>query len=267
METITLNNGVEMPLIGFGTWALAGKQCEACVTAALEEGYRMIDTAEMYRNEQEVGNAIRHCGIARNELFIATKLSNQSNGYDLARRTIDGAMKKLGLDYIDLYLVHEAYSEATAMYRALEEAYQDGKIRAIAISNFTAPRYAQMLERCQVIPAVNQMETHVYLGQEALQETLRSHGTRLEAWAPFTQGKKQIFTEPLLCELGKTYGKTAAQIALRYLVQRGIPVIPKSARRERMRENKNIFDFSLTQQDMDRIRSLDEGVSLFGFWG
>ena len=267
METVTLNNGVKMPLIGFGTWALTGRHCEACVAAALEEGYRIIDTAEMYHNEQEVGNAISRCGIARGELFITTKLSNQSNGYDLARKTIDESIKKLGLDYIDLFLVHEAYSEAAGMYRALEEGYRDGRIRAIGISNFTAPRYRKLLERCQVVPAVNQMETHVYLGQEALQETLRSHGTLLEAWAPFTQGKKQIFAEPLLFELGKTYGKTAAQLALRYLVQRGIPVIPKSAHRERMRENLNIFDFSISEQDMDRIRSLDEGTSLFGFWG
>lgn len=238
MEKITLNNGVEMPLVGFGTWALIGKQCAECVSMALEEGYRMVDTAEMYRNEQEVGNAIRSSGIPREELFITTKLSGQSNGYDLSRKAIKASMKKLGLDYIDLFLVHEAYSQASEMYRALEEAHQSGMIRAIGVSNFTESRYLNLLESCRIIPAINQMETHVYLGQGPLKKLLETHGTRLEAWAPFTQGQKQIFTEPLLCELSNTYGKTAAQIALKYLVQRGIPVIPKSAHRENARKQK-----------------------------
>ena len=266
MKFITLNNGVKMPILGLGTWDLRGKQCEEIVTSAIDEGYRLIDTAQMYQNEEAVGNAIKKSGAAREELFITTKLYSPSRSYKLAQKGIDVSLRNLGLDYIDLMLVHEPYSEAAEMYRALEEAYRAGKLRAIGVSNFKENFYKNFISSCEIIPAVNQVEAHVYFAQKNLQKMMSEYGTQMEAWAPFTEGRKNIFAEPLLLKIGKSHNKTSAQIALKYLVQKNIIVIPKSSKIERLRENINISDFTLSDEEMQKIGMLDKGKSLFNWY-
>lgn len=266
MEFVTLNNGVKMPILGLGTWDLRGKQCEKIVAGAIDEGYRLIDTAQMYQNEIEVGRGIKKSGIKREKLFITTKLYSPSRSYKLAQKGIDESLRNLGLDYIDLMLIHEPYSEASEMYGALEEAYREGKLRAIGVSNFKESFYKNFISSCTVVPAVNQVEAHVYFAQKNLQKVMAKYGTQLEAWAPFTEGRKNIFAEPLLKEIGRAHGKTSAQIALKYLVQKNIIVIPKSSKIERLRENINIFDFALSDEEMQKIGTLDDGKSLFGWY-
>lgn len=266
MECFTLNNGVRMPVIGFGTWDIRGKPGIRAVTDALEIGYRLIDTAQMYDNEEIIGQAVRESGIPRRDIFITTKLYRPSTSYQKAEAGIERSLNKLQTDYIDLLLIHEPYENVLEMYQAFKEAYQDGKVRAIGISNFGKRQYERFLKDCEIIPAVDQVESHVYYSQLELKELLNSHGTQMQSWASFTEGRKNIFAEPLLLEIGAKYHKTSGQTALRYLIQNGIAVIPKSAHEERMKENLDILDFELSRDDMKQISRLDGGRSLFGWY-
>ena len=263
MEYSKLNNGVEMPLAGLGTWDLNGAQCTEAVKAALDMGYRLIDTAQMYGNEAEVGRAIRESGVAREEVFLTTKIYRPSSSYEKAKAAIDRSLKTLGLDYVDLLLLHEPYQYGPEMYRAMEEAYRAGKARAIGISNYDERWYDSFLTRCEIIPAVNQLECHVYYQKWALQQRMLARGTVLQAWAPLAQGLGGLTDHAVLREIGSKYEKTAAQVALRFLVQRGISVVPKSKRPERLRENLALFSFALTDDEMERIKALDRNDTLF----
>ena len=266
MEHITLNNGAPMPMVGLGTWQLRGQAGERAILDALELGYRLLDTARMYENEDIVGSAVKKSGLPRREVFITTKLFTPSAGYQKAKEDIARSLEALQTDYIDLLLIHEPYEAAPEMYLAIEEACAAGLVRAVGLSNFSGEEYLGFLKRCRVTPAVDQVESHVYHPQLALKKLLEEKGTRMQAWASFTEGRRNIFAEPVLAEAGRRHGKTAAQTALRYLVENGIPVLPKSAHRERLRENLDIFDFSLTDEERRAIAALDEGRSLFGWF-
>lgn len=266
MEHITLNNGAPMPMVGLGTWQLRGPAGERAILDALELGYRLLDTARMYENEDIVGSAVKKSGLPRREVFITTKLFTPSAGYRKAKEDIARSLEALQTDYIDLLLIHEPYEAAPEMYLAMEEACAAGLVRAVGLSNFSGEEYLRFLKHCRVTPAVDQVESHVYHPQLALKKLLEEKGTRMQAWASFTEGRRNIFAEPVLAEAGRRHGKTAAQTALRYLVEQGIPVLPKSAHRERLRENLDIFDFSLTDEDRRAIAALDEGRSLFGWF-
>ena len=266
MEHITLNNGAPMPMVGLGTWQLRGQVGERAILDALELGYRLLDTARMYENEDIVGSAVKKSGLPRREVFITTKLFTPSAGYRKAKEDIARSLEALQTNYIDLLLIHEPYEAAPEMYLAMEEACAAGLVRAVGLSNFSGEEYLRFLKHCRVTPAVDQVESHVYHPQLALKKLLEEKGTRMQAWASFTEGRRNIFAEPVLAEAGRRHGKTAAQTALRYLVENGIPVLPKSAHRERMRENLDIFDFSLTDEERRAIAALDEGRSLFGWF-
>ena len=266
MEHITLNNGAPMPMVGLGTWQLRGQAGERAILDALELGYRLLDTARMYENEDIVGSAVKKSGLPRWEVFITTKLFTPSAGYQKAKEDIARSLEALQTDYIDLLLIHEPYEAAPEMYLAMEEACAAGLVRAVGLSNFSGEEYLRFLKRCRVTPAVDQVESHVYHPQLALKKLLEEKGTRMQAWASFTEGRRNIFAEPVLAEAGRRHGKTAAQTALRYLVENGILVLPKSAHRERLRENLDIFDFSLTDEERRAIAALDEGRSLFGWF-
>ena len=262
INTVVLNNGVEMPLEGFGVFQVPDPaQCEQAVLDAISTGYRLIDTAAAYMNEEAVGKAVQKCGVPREELFITTKLWVQDASYDGAKQAIDTSMKKLGLDYIDLYLIHQPMGDYIGAYRAMEEAYKAGKIRAIGVCNFYPNRLADLCETVEVIPAVNQVELHPFFQQENALALMREYGVIPEAWGPFAEGKHGIFTHPVLTEIGQKYGKTAAQVALRWNVQRGVVVIPKSVHRERMEQNLATWDFALSESDMKAIAKLDLGHS------
>lgn len=266
MEYLTLNNGVRMPVIGLGTWDIRGESGMRAVSDALEAGYRLIDTAQMYDNEDIIGRAVRESGLPRGDIFITTKLYRPSTGYKKAKEGIEKSLNELQTDYIDLLLIHEPYKNAQEMYRAFREAYQEKKVRAIGISNFGKTQYESFLKNCEIIPAVDQVESHVYYPQLELKELLNRHGTQMQSWASFTEGRKNIFAEPLLVEIGEKYGKTSGQTALRYLIQNGIAVIPKSVHRERLEENLDILDFELSQDEMRQIGRLNRGTSLFGWY-
>ena len=266
MEHITLNNGAPMPMVGLGTWQLRGQAGERAILDALELGYRLLDTARMYENEDIVGSAVKKSGLPRREVFITTKLFTPSAGYRKAKEDIARSLEALQTDYIDLLLIHEPYEAAPEMYLAMEEACAAGLVRAVGLSNFSGEEYLRFLKHCRVTPAVDQVESHVYHPQLALKKLLEEKGTRMQAWASFTEGRRNIFAEPVLAEAGRRHGKTAAQTALRYLVENGIPVLPKSAHRERLRENLDIFGFSLTDEERRAIAALDEGRSLFGWF-
>lgn len=266
MEHITLNNGAPMPMVGLGTWQLRGPAGERAILDALELGYRLLDTARMYENEDIVGSAVKKSGLPRREVFITTKLFTPSAGYRKAKEDIARSLEALQTDYIDLLLIHEPYEAAPEMYLAMEEACAAGLVRAVGLSNFSGEEYLRFLKHCRITPAVDQVESHVYHPQLALKKLLEEKGTRMQAWASFTEGRRNIFAEPVLAEAGRLHGKTAAQTALRYLVEQGIPVLPKSAHRERLRENLDIFDFSLTDEERRAIAALDEGRSLFGWF-
>ena len=266
MEHITLNNGAPMPMVGLGTWQLRGQAGERAILDALELGYRLLDTARMYENEDIVGSAVKKSGLPRREVFITTKLFTPSAGYRKAKEDIARSLEALQTDYIDLLLIHEPYEAAPEMYLAMEEACAAGLVRAVGLSNFSGEEYLRFLKHCRVTPAVDQVESHVYHPQLALKKLLEEKGARMQAWASFTEGRRNIFAEPVLAEAGRRHGKTAAQTALRYLVENGIPVLPKSAHRERLRENLDIFDFSLTDEERRAIAALDEGRSLFGWF-
>ena len=264
MDYITLNNGIKMPLLGYGTYQTPSRITERCVADALKIGYRSIDTAQCYGNEREVGLACRKSGIARSELFITTKLW-ACRGYQDTLRSIDGSLKELNLDYIDLLLIHEPTGDVFEIYRAMESAYKDGKLRAIGVSNFLEPRYLDLINHCKIVPAVNQVETHVFRQQKKLRELELQIGTKHESWSPLACGRNDIFRNPTLLEIAAHHGKTVAQIALRYLTQQGIIVIPKSTHIERIKENFESLEFDLTADEMQEIERLEIGKSLFGW--
>lgn len=265
MEYVKLNNGVLMPLVGLGTWDLRNNECIDTVSKAIQLGYRLIDTAQMYGNEKEVGLGIMKSGMNRQELFITTKIYRISNSHEKAKQAIDESLKNLQLDYIDLLLLHEPYTQGPQMYQALEEAYKEGKVKAIGISNYNEKWYQNFVEECSIIPAVNQVEVHVNFQKWQLQDMLEKHGTLMQAWSPLGQGIGNIFKNPILIQIGKKYNKSPAQVALRFLVQRGISVIPKSNKESRLMENINIFDFQLADEEIETIRQLNTNKTLFSW--
>ncbi len=266
MNDMTLNNNVRMPMIGFGTWDIRGEAGKQSILTALDLGYRLIDTAQMYENEYIVGCAVKESGIPREELFLTTKIYRPRTTYQKAKSGIEQSLNELQTDYIDLLLIHEPYKSAPEMYEAFKEALRDGKVRAIGISNFDAEKYKEFVRSCEIIPAVNQVESHVYFPQLELKNLLNSYGTQMQSWASFTEGRKNIFAEPVLKEIGARHGKTSGQIALRYLIQNGIAVIPKSVHRERMAENLAVLDFALTPSEISAISRLNGNSSLFGWY-
>lgn len=263
LESIPLSNGVKMPRLGYGVYQVDPATCEASVREALEVGYRAIDTAQAYHNEEGVGRAIKGSGLPREDIFLTTKVWVSNAGQEKARASIEESLRKLQTDYIDLLLIHQPFNDYYGTYRAMEEAYRAGKIRALGVSNFYPARFIDLAEFCEVKPAVNQMETHVFHQQVQIREVMKKYGTRLESWGPFAEGRNGFFDNEVLKAVGAQYGRTAAQVALRFLVQQGIIAIPKSTHRERMVENFNIFDFELSPQDMKAIAALDRGESLF----
>lgn len=264
MQTVTLNNGIEMPILGFGVYQMSDVQaCEQAVSDALETGYRLIDTAASYMNEAAVGAALKKSGIAREQLFITTKLWIQRDGYQGTMDAFERSCARLGLDYLDLYLIHQPFADVYGAWRAMQDLYKAGRIRAIGVSNFAPDRLADLMAFNEIKPAVNQIETHVFCQQQQPAVFMREAGVQIEAWAPFAEGRNDFFTHPLLSGLAQHYGKSVAQIALRWLIQRGVVAIPKSVRRERMAENFQIFDFALSDSDMAAIAGLDKVESLF----
>lgn len=262
IETVKLNNGIEMPLEGFGVFQVSDPAvCEQAVLDAIESGYRLIDTAAAYMNEEAVGRAIAKCGVPREELFITTKLWVQDASYEGAKQAIETSMQKLGLSYIDLYLIHQPMGDYIGAWRAMEEAYKAGKLRAIGVCNCYPHVLADICETVAVKPAVNQVELHPFFQQENALALMREYGVHPEAWGPFAEGSHGIFTHPVLTAIGQKYGKSAAQVALRWNVQRGVTVIPKSVHKERMEQNINIWDFQLSDEDMAEIAKLDIGRS------
>lgn len=262
METVKLNNGIEMPLEGFGVFQVPDPAvCEQAVLDAIATGYRLIDTAAAYMNEEAVGKAIAKCGVPREELFITTKLWVQDASYEGARAAIETSLRKLGLDYIDLYLIHQPMGDYIGAYRAMEEAYKAGKLRAIGVCNCYPQILTDICETVDVIPSVNQVELHPFFQQENALALMKEYGVQPEAWGPFAEGNHGIFTHPVLTKIGEKYGKSAAQVALRWNVQRGVIVIPKSVHKERMEQNIDIWDFRLSDADMAEIAKLDIGHS------
>ena len=262
MEFVTLSNGVKMPLEGFGVFQVPEADvCEKAVLDAIETGYRLVDTAAAYFNEEAVGSAIKKCGVPREELFITTKLWIQDAGYENAKKAFETSLKKLGLDYLDLYLIHQPFGDYYGSWRAMEELYNEGKIRAIGVCNFYPERLADLCVNAKVVPMVNQVELHPFFAQGDALENMKNFGVQPEAWGPLAEGKHGIFTHPVLTEIGKKYDKTAAQVALRWNAQRGVVIIPKSTDIERMKENLNIWDFKLTDEEISAIAKLDLGHS------
>ena len=265
MDTITLNNGVKMPVAGFGVFQIQDQaQCERCVVDAVHAGYRLIDTAAVYGNEEAVGRAVQRCGVLREELFLTSKLWVQDAGYEAAKKAIDTSLKNLQTDYLDLYLIHRPFGDYYGAWRAMEEAYDAGKIRAIGLSNFDPARIVDLTMNNRIAPAVNQVECHPFYQQEDTRRFLQEQGIVMEAWAPFAEGKKQIFQNEILRSIGAKYGKSPAQVILRWNIQRGIVPLAKSVHLERMEQNLDVFDFALSDDDMLAILQLDEGQTLFG---
>ncbi|AWE42237.1 aldo/keto reductase [Actinobaculum sp. 313] len=256
----TLNNGVEMPMLGYGVFQTPPDETERCVTEALEVGYRLIDTAQAYANEEGVGAAFAKSGLARDEVFITSKIWVSNMNYERAAASIDESLKKLGTDHIDLMLLHQAMGDYPGAYRAMEDAYKAGKLRAIGLSNFYPERLIDVATLAEVLPAVNQIETHPFRQEDAAHEVMANLGVQHEAWAPFAEGQNNIFTNPVLAEIGAKYGKKPGQVTLRALIQKGVVVIPKSTHRDRMEENFNVFDFELTDEDLAAFQTLDDGT-------
>ncbi len=263
MQTVKLSNGVEMPILGYGVYQVTPEECERCVSDALSMGYRMVDTAQAYANEEGVGNAVKKSGIPREEVFLVTKVWISNAGYEKAKASIDESLRKLQTDYIDLLLIHQPFNDYYGTYRAMEEAYKAGKLRAIGVSNFYPDRFIDLAEFCDIKPMVNQVETHVFNQQRQPQEIMKEYGTQIMSWGPFAEGRNDFFTNPVLKAIGEKYGKSVAQTALRFLIQRDVVVIPKSTHKERMEQNLDVFDFSLSAEDMEAIGKLDKGESLF----
>ena len=263
MEYVTLNNGVKMPILGYGVYQVDPAECERCVLDALAVGYRSIDTAQAYRNEEGVGSAIEKSGVPRKDLFLTTKVWISNGGYDKAKASIAESLRKLKTDYIDLLLIHQPFNDYYGTYRAMTEVYRAGTIRAIGVSNFYPDRLIDFCQFQEVVPAVNQVETHPFQQQKAAHEIMAKYGVQHESWGPFAEGRKDMFTNPVLAAIGDAHGKSAAQVILRFLIQSGVVVIPKSAHKERMAENFDVFDFALSAGQMSAIAALDEGESAF----
>lgn len=263
MEYVTLSNGVKMPKLGYGVYQVTKDECERCVSDALKVGYRHIDTAQSYFNEEEVGNAIKKSGIPREELFITTKVWIEHYGYEECRKSVIESMRKLQLDYIDLVLLHQPFADYYGAWRALEELYAEGKLRAIGVSNFNPDRLVDICSFSRIKPMVNQVETHPHNQQKAAHEWMNKYGVVHEAWAPFGEGRGGLFTDPVLEKIAAKYGKTTAQVMLRWHIQRGIAVIPKSTHIERMKENFDVFGFTLSDEEMQAIAALDKEQSSF----
>ena len=261
MEYVTLNNGIKMPKLGYGVYQTPPQDTKRCVLDAIDVGYRSIDTAQAYGNEEGVGEALAACGLPREEFFLTTKVWITNAGYEKAKASIEESMRKLRTDYLDLLLIHQPFGDYYGTYRAMEEFYNAGKIRAIGVSNFGPDRYLDIQHFASVKPAVNQIETHVFQQQKLAREYLKKYGCQIESWGPFAEGRKDMFTNPVLTQIGEKYGKTAAQVALRWNAQRGVVIIPKSTHKERMEENFNIWDFALSDEDMAAIAKLDLGRS------
>ena len=258
MQTIKLNNGIEMPVLGYGVFQVSPEECERCVLDAISTGYRLIDTAQAYYNEEGVGNAVARCGVPRNELFLTTKIWISNAGETNAARSIDESLRKLHTDYIDLLLIHQPFSDYPGTWRAMEKAVKDGKVHAIGLSNFYPDRFVDMAEYAEIKPAVNQLKTNVFSQQWEAEAEMNLYDTHIMAWAPLAQGNPELLTNPVLTALAERYNKTVQQVALRYLIQRGIIAIPKSTHTERMKQNLDVFDFALTPEDMESIRPLDK---------
>lgn len=263
MEYMTLRNGVRMPVLGYGVYQVSKEECERCVAEALSAGYRSIDTAQSYFNEEQVGMAIEGSGIAREEIFLTTKVWIEHYGYEEARRSVLRSMEKLRTDHLDLVLLHQPFADYYGAYRALEDLYQEGRLRAIGVSNFYPDRLVDLASFCRIKPMVNQIEIHPFRQQETARQWAKRYGVQTEAWAPFGEGRGGLFENPVLREIGQSHHKTAAQVMLRWHIQRGIAVIPKTTHRERMEENLQVFDFALSQEEMGRIAALDRDESSF----
>lgn len=264
MQKVILNNGVEMPILGFGVFQVPDPaECERSVLDAIDTGYRLIDTAVSYGNEEAVGQAIKKSGVPREELFITTKLWIQSNGYEGTKQSFANSLKRLQLDYLDLYLIHQPLGDVYGAWRAMEELYTEGKIRAIGVSNFQPDRLMDLIVHHKVVPAINQIETHPFQQQIETQKFLEENKVQIQSWGPFAEGKNDLFHNALLASIGQKYNKSVAQVVLRWLVQRNVIAIPKSVRKDRMAENFNVFDFELSAEDMNSIQTLDQGVSQF----
>lgn len=263
MKTITLNNGIEMPILGFGVYQIAPEETEKTVLEAISVGYRSIDTAQAYYNEEGVGNAIVKSGVPREELFITTKVWISNAGYEKAKASIDESLRKLQTDYIDLLLIHQPLGDYYGTYRAMIEANKEGKVRAIGVSNFYPDRYIDLAENTAVVPAVNQLETNVFNGRVEDETIMKEYGTQLESWAPFAEGKNDFFKNEFLSEIGKKYNKSVAQVTLRYFIQRNVVVIPKTINKSRMIENISVFDFELSTEEMQQIADLDKKETAF----
>ena len=264
MQKVKLNNGVEMPILGFGVFQVTDlAECERSVVDAIETGYRLIDTAASYGNEEAVGKAIKQSGIARKDLFITTKLWIQSNGYDGTKKAFENSLIRLQIDYLDLYLMHQPFGDVYGEWRAMQDLYKEGKVRAIGVSNFHPDRLIDLIVHNEIVPAVNQIETHPFNQQIETQKFLQENNVQIESWGPFAEGKNNIFRNELLLSIGKKYNKSIAQVILRWLTQRGVIAIPKSVRKERMEENFNSLDFELSAEDMEAIKTLDTKTSSF----
>lgn len=263
IPTVTLSSGVEMPVLGFGVFQIPPEQTEQVVADALAAGYRSLDTAAAYRNEEAVGRAIAASGIPRDELFVTTKLWTQDAGEENAKRAFELSLQRLGLDYLDLYLIHQPFGDYYGSWRAMQELHRNGLIRAIGVSNFYPDRLVDLVDHNEITPAVNQVECHPFFQRTADQELMSERGVQIESWGPFAEGRNDLFTDPTLSEIGAAHGKSVAQVVLRWLTQRDVVVIPKSVRPERMHENLDVFDFQLTDDQMASIGALDTGASLF----
>lgn len=264
VPSVTLNNGVLMPIIGFGVFQIPAEQTQEAVEQALAAGYRHLDTASSYGNEEAVGRGILASGVPREELFVTTKLWIQAtSGEEVVKRAFDASAQRLGLDHLDLYLIHQPFGDYYSAWRAMEQLHREGAIKAIGVSNFHGDRLVDLIERNEITPAVDQVETHPFHARFADQELMAQHGVQIESWGPFAEGKNDLFTNPTLAAIGQEHGRSVAQVVLRWLTQRQVVVIPKSVRPERMAQNLDIFDFELTDAQMDQIASLDTGASLF----
>ncbi len=263
MEYVTLSNGVKMPRLGYGVYQVSDAECARCVQDAISVGYRAIDTAQSYHNEEAVGKAVAGCGVPRDQLFLTTKIWIANGGEEKAAASIDESLRKLGTDYVDLLLIHQPFNDYYGTWRAMEKAYKAGKARAIGVSNFYPDRLIDLCRFVDIKPMVNQVETHVFNQQRQAHEVMVRYGVQHESWGPFAEGRNDLFSNPVLVEVGQKYGKSSAQVALRYLLQRDVVVIPKSTHKERMIQNMDVFDFALDDQDMAAIEALDEGQSLF----
>ncbi|MDQ0877654.1 2,5-diketo-D-gluconate reductase A [Paenibacillus sp. V4I3] len=264
MQKVILNNGVEMPILGFGVFQIADQnECEQSVYDAIMAGYRLIDTAASYQNEEAVGRAIKRSGVAREELFITTKLWVQDAGYERTKKAFEKSMERLQLDYLDLYLIHQPFGDVHGSWRAMEELYREGKVRAIGVSNFQADRLIDLIIHNEVVPAVNQVETHPFNQQIESAKFMKENNVQIQSWAPFAEGKNNLFQNEVLVSIAEKVNKSVAQVVLRWLTQREVVVIPKSVRKERIIENFNIFDFELRHEDMESITTLDTKQSLF----